>query len=131
MFYLSCFFLLDDPSLAEFLTSLYLLRFCSGNLKFFSIMHLKILLKVKESKVLSCVQLFVTLWTVARQSPLSMRFFQARLLEWVAISFSRGSSWPRDRTLVSYIAGRLLTGVWDSRLSDSYCLSHQGSPKFF
>ena len=24
--------------------------------------------------------------------------FQARLLEWVAISFSRGSSWPRDRT---------------------------------
>ena len=27
--------------------------------------------------------------------------FQARLLEWLAISFSRGSSWPRDRTWVS------------------------------
>ena len=26
--------------------------------------------------------------------------FQARVLEWVAISFSRGSSWPRDRTQV-------------------------------
>ena len=26
---------------------------------------------------------------------------QARVLEWVAISFSRGSSWPRDRTQVS------------------------------
>ena len=28
-------------------------------------------------------------------------FSQARILEWVAISFSRGSSWPRDRTHVS------------------------------
>ena len=37
--------------------------------------------------------------------------FQARVLEWVAISFSRGSSWPRDRTLVYCIAGRLFT-VW-------------------
>ena len=31
---------------------------------------------------------------------------QARILEWVAISFSRGSSQPRDRTWVSCIAGR-------------------------
>ena len=31
--------------------------------------------------------------------------FQARVLEWVAISFSRGSSWPRDRTWVSRIVG--------------------------
>ena len=30
---------------------------------------------------------------------------QARMLEWVAISFSRGSSQPRDRTQVSCIAG--------------------------
>ena len=30
----------------------------------------------------------------------------ARILEWVAISFSRGSSRPRDRTQVSHIAGR-------------------------
>ena len=36
---------------------------------------------------------------------------QARILEWVAISFSRGSSWPRDWTQVSYIAGRLFT-IW-------------------
>ena len=34
---------------------------------------------------------------------------QARILEWVAISFSRGSSQPRDRTWVSCIAVRLLT----------------------
>ena len=31
---------------------------------------------------------------------------QARILEWIAISFSRGSSWPRDQTWVSRIAGR-------------------------
>ena len=40
--------------------------------------------------------------------------FQARVLEWVAISFSRGSSWPRDRTQVSCIAGRCFT-VWATR----------------
>ena len=34
------------------------------------------------------VQLFATLWTVAYQAPLSMGFSQARILEWVAISFS-------------------------------------------
>ena len=34
---------------------------------------------------------------------------QARILEWVAISFSRGSSGPRDRTPVSHIAGRFFT----------------------
>ena len=38
-----------------------------------------------------------TPWTVA-QTSLSMGFFQARILEWVAISFSRGSSRPGDRT---------------------------------
>ena len=32
---------------------------------------------------------------------------QARILEWVAGPFSRGSSQPRDQTQVSWIAGRL------------------------
>ena len=40
--------------------------------------------------------------------------FQARLLEWVAISFSRGSSQPRGQTQVSHIAGRHFT-VWAAR----------------
>ena len=35
--------------------------------------------------------------------------FQTRVLEWVAISFSRGSSQPRDRTQVSCIPGRRFT----------------------
>ena len=34
---------------------------------------------------------------------------QARILEWVAIPFSRVSSWPRDQTQVSCIAGRFFT----------------------
>ena len=42
---------------------------------------------------------------------------QARALEWVAISFFRGSSRPRDRTWVSHIVGKRF-----------YHLSHQGSP---
>ena len=49
----------------------------------------------------SCVRLFLPLWTVARQAPLSMRILQARILEWVATPFSRGSSQPRDQTCVS------------------------------
>ena len=49
------------------------------------------LLKVKVTS-LSRVQLFATLRTVAHQAPLSMGTLQARILEWVAISFSRGSS---------------------------------------
>ena len=37
--------------------------------------------------------------------------FQARVLEWVAISFSRRSSHPGDRTQVSHIVGRCFT-LW-------------------
>ena len=50
--------------------------------------------------LLSHMTLFVMPWTVARQIPLSMEFYQERILEWVAISFSRGSSRPRGRTQV-------------------------------
>ena len=34
---------------------------------------------------------------------------EARILEWVAFPFSRGSSQPRDRTQVSHIAGGFFT----------------------
>ena len=42
--------------------------------------------------------------------------FQARILDWVVISFSRGYSWSRDRNWVSCIVSRL------------YHLSYQGIP---
>ena len=45
--------------------------------------------------------------------------FQARVLEWVAIAFPRGSSPPRDRTQVSRIVGRRFT-VWATREAPCY-----------
>ena len=42
------------------------------------------------------------------------RIWQARILEWVAITFSRGSSPPRDQTQVSHIVGRFFS-VWATR----------------
>ena len=50
-----------------------------------------------------------TPWTVAFQAPLSMEILWARILEWVAIFFSQGSSQPRNRTQVSCITGRFFT----------------------
>ena len=43
------------------------------------------------------------------------RILQTRKLEWVAISFSRGSSQPRDRTQVSHIADSLFWAIWAIR----------------
>ena len=40
--------------------------------------------------------------------------FQARVLDWVAISFSRRSFQPRDQTQVSHIVGKHFT-VWATR----------------
>ena len=50
-----------------------------------------------------------------------MEIFQARILEWVVISYSRGSSWPRDQTwvsCVSCIAGGFFT---TSPLGKPFC----------
>ena len=57
----------------------------------------------------SCVlvaQPCLTSRTVARHRISVHRIRQARILQWIAISFSRGSSQPRDGKLVSCIAGR-------------------------
>ena len=47
--------------------------------------------------------------TVACQPPLSMEILQARILEWVTMLSSRGSSQPRDQTQVSHVAGGFFT----------------------
>ena len=44
---------------------------------------------------------------------------QARILEWVAVPFSRGSSQPRDRMQVSCIAGKFFTS-WATREAQEY-----------
>ena len=67
--------------------------------------------------MLSHVQLFATPWTVAFQSPLSMGILQARILEWVAYPFSRGSFQTRNLTGVSCIARRLFTS-WATMTND-------------
>ena len=51
---------------------------------------------------------------------------QARVLEWVAVSFSRGSAQPRDRTRVSHIPGRRLN-LWATREAPRTVYHH---PKF-
>ena len=69
----------------------------------------------------SCVVVWNSLatpWTAACQAPLSMGFFQARILEWTAIFSSRGSSWCREIQIP-----RLLH--WQA---DSLPLSQQGNP---
>jgi len=47
---------------------------------------------------------------------------QARILEWVAIPFSRGSSWPSDWTWVSCITGRFFA-IWATREGEFNTLS--------
>ena len=66
---------------------------------------------------LSRVQLSVTPWTIAHQASLSTGILQARTLEWVAISCSRGSSRTGEGTCVSCIGRPIL-----------YQLSHPGRP---
>ena len=59
--------------------------------------------------VTESVRLCATPWTIAHQAPLSMGTLQARILEWFAILFSRGSSQPRDQNCICCIAGGFFT----------------------
>ena len=61
---------------------------------------------------LSRVRLFATPWTGASPGSSVHGISQTRILEWVAISFCRESSWPRDRAHASHvfcITGWILT----------------------
>ena len=61
--------------------------------------------------LVSCSVMSDSLWHMNCSLPGSSAhgILQARILEWVAIPFSRGSSWPRDWSWVPYIAGRFFT----------------------
>ena len=64
--------------------------------------------KVKVLLAQSCP----TLWDPMNCSPPGSSvhgILQARIMEWVATAFSRGSSRPRDQIQVSHIAGRFFT----------------------
>ena len=69
----------------------------------------------------SCLTL-MSPWTVTCHGILFVHgVLQARILEWTDISFSRGSSQPRDRTQISRIADRLFT-YWAIREAPHFFL---------
>ena len=68
--------------------------------------HLFLLLLLVSEWSHCCVWLFATPVDCSPPGSSVHGILQARILEWVAISFSRGSSQPKDRTQVSRIAGR-------------------------
>ena len=72
---------------------------------------LKAAWKVKVLVAQSCP----TLWDSIGCSSSVHGTLQTRILEWVAIPFSRGSSWPRDWTEISSTAGRFFT-IWVTRV---------------
>ena len=71
------------------------------------------LLKVKVLVVQSCLTLCNSMDYIPSQSCVH-GILQARILEWVAIPFSRGPSQPRDWTHISCTAGRFCTN-WATR----------------
>ena len=71
-------------------------------------------------------QLCLTLCDPMDYSPPGSSFhgiLQARILEWVAIPFSRGSSQPSIQTWVSCIVGKFFTNIWE-RLNEVTELVH-------
>ena len=83
------------------------------------------LFPIWNQSVVPCLVLTVASWPalhltfqnpmdLSPPGPLSMRILQTRILEWIAIPFSRGSSWPRDWTWVSCNAGRFFI-IWATR----------------
>ena len=66
--------------------------------------HWSTLILVSVLCVLSHVWLFATPWTCNPPGTSVHGVFQARILEWVIIFYSRRSSWPRDQTCVCCIS---------------------------
>ena len=66
------------------------------------------------AQLLRCVQFLTTPWTKACQAPRAHGILPARMLEWVAISSFRGSSWPRGHTHVSWVScvGKQTLNPW-------------------
>ena len=68
--------------------------------------------RIMCAELLSCIQLFATLWTIAHQAPLSMGFPRQEYWTGLPFSFFGGSSQPRNWTYgscVSCAAGRFFT----------------------
>ena len=86
----------------------------NGKISFFSFLWINYIKKVRQISIFiylcvhakslqSCLTLCESVDCSLRGSSVH-RILQARLLEWVATPSSRGSSWPKDQTHVSYIS---------------------------
>ena len=84
--------------------------------------YICLLIYESEKRCVSCSVVSTSMWP--RDNSLLdfsvHEIFQARILEWATIPFSRGFSQPKDWTQISGIAGSFLTN-----------LSHQGSPNIY
>ena len=78
----------------------------------------------RKLSVLSCLTLCSPVdWSPPDSSV--HEIFQARILEWVAIFYSRGSSWPRNQTWVSFVSciGRWILyhcATWEAQLHSRF-----------
>ena len=81
-----------------------------------SVIHISMLCVLSHSVVSDF------LWPHGLQTsrPLCHGIFQARILEWVSMSFSRGFSWPKDPTHVSCI-GRQILYHWHITIYLLFC----------
>ena len=77
--------------------------------RFFSIIGYYKILNIEFPVKVKVTQLWPTLWDPKDYTVHGI--LQARILEWAAFPFSRGSSQPRNQTQVSLIAGRFFTGL--------------------
>ena len=83
--------------------------------------------KASSAELCSVTQSCLTLWgpmDCSQPSSSARGIFQARILEWGAISFSRGSSWPRDWTCISCVSciGIRFFTCWANGESHQGCL---------
>ena len=77
---------------------------------------LSYLLACVHAQSLGRVWLFMTLWTIAWQAPLSMGFSRQEYWSRLSCPSSRGSSWPRGQTHVScvFCTGRRIVYHWEA-----------------
>ena len=94
--------------------------------------YLSLLFYCGGSLVAKSCPALATPWTVACQDPLPKGTLQARTLQWVAISFSRGSSQPKNWTQVSCITVRFFTNWTMREALAPYCFifTHKSNVAF-
>jgi len=88
--------------------------------------------KKRKWKLLSHVRFFATPWNSPGLHTVH-EILQAKILEWVAIPFSRGSSQPRDQTQVSHIAGGFFTSwaIREAEFLKAFCELDSSKSHFY